>query len=98
MRFGKSRKNGKKSNKSRTTVCIIITAAIFVPYRTFLEVPQPASDFVFRISEGRGGAPAFKLVAADGGLWKSQAVDNVKNYLVKALADVPDREKITIIA
>lgn len=43
-------------------------------------------------------APAFKLVAADGGLWKSQAVDNVKNYLVKALADVPDREKITIIA
>lgn len=45
-----------------------------------------------------GGAPTFKLVAADGGLWKSQAVDNVKNYLVKALADVPDREKITIIA
>ena len=69
-----------------------------IPYRTFLEVPQPASDFVFRISEGRGGAPAFKLVAADGGFWKSQAVDNVKNYLVKALADVPDREKITIIA
>lgn len=69
-----------------------------IPYRTFLEVPQPASDFVFRISEGRGGAPAFKLVAADGGPWKSQAVDNVKNYLVKALADVPEREKITIIA
>lgn len=39
-----------------------------------------------------------KLVAADGGLWKSQAVDNVKNYLVKALADVPERERITIIA
>lgn len=39
-----------------------------------------------------------ELVAADGGLWKSQSVDNVKNYLVKALADVPDREKITIIA
>lgn len=39
-----------------------------------------------------------ELVAADGGLWKSQAVDNVKNYLVKALANVPDREKITIIA
>lgn len=39
-----------------------------------------------------------ELVAADGGLWKSQAVDNVKNYLVKALADVPERERITIIA
>lgn len=51
-----------------------------------------------------GGAFAEKLnealmqVAADGGLWNSQAVDNVKNYLVKALTDVPDREKITIIA
>lgn len=25
-----------------------------IPYRTFLEVEQPASEFVFRISEGRG--------------------------------------------
>lgn len=69
-----------------------------IPYRTFLEVEQPASEFVFRISEGRGGAPTFKLVAADGGLWKSQAVENVKNYLVEALADIPNREQLTIIA
>ena len=69
-----------------------------VPYRTFLEVEQPGSDFVFRISEGRGGEPSFKLVAADGGIWKSEAVAYVKAYLVKALADIPDREKITIIA
>ncbi|MFR8170769.1 MAG: hypothetical protein ACLU9Q_08100 [Marvinbryantia sp.] len=81
-----------------TDAAFVPNPVSLIPYRTFLEVPQPASDFVFRISEGRGGAPAFKLVAADGGLWKSQAVDNVKNYLVKALADVPDREKITIIA
>lgn len=69
-----------------------------IPYRTFLEVKQPESEFVFRISEGRGGAPTFKLVAADGGLWKSQAVDNVKRYLMEALADIPDREQLTIIA
>lgn len=69
-----------------------------IPYRTFLEVEQPESEFVFRIGEGRGGAPVFKLVAADGGLWKSQAMASVKNYLVEALADIPDREKITIIA
>lgn len=57
-----------------------------------------ASDFVFRVSEGRGGAPVFKLVAADGGVWKSQAVANVKAYLTEALKDIPDRDKITIIA
>ena len=68
------------------------------PYRTFLEVKQPESEFVFRVSEGRGGAPMFKLVAADGGLWKSQAVDNIKYYLTKELADIPDRGQITIIA
>lgn len=69
-----------------------------IPYRTFLEVEQPESEFVFRVREGRDGAPVFKLVAADGGLWKSQAVDNVKRYLVEALADIPNREQITIIA
>lgn len=69
-----------------------------IPYRTFLEVEQPGSDFVFRVSEGRGGAPTFKLVAADGGLWKSQAVANVKAYLMEALKDIPERENITIIA
>lgn len=69
-----------------------------IPYRTFLEVEQPGSSFVFRVSEGRGGAPAFKLVTADGGLWQSQAVANVKDYLTEALKDIPDRDKITIIA
>lgn len=69
-----------------------------IPYRTFLEVDQPASEFIFRISEGRGGAPTFKLVAADGGLWKSQAVDNVKAYLTERLKDIPDRERLTILA
>lgn len=73
-------------------------AGKLIPYRTFLEVEQPASEFVFRIGEGRGGAPVFKLVAADGGLWKSQAVENVKRYLVEQLADIPDRERLTIIA
>ena len=33
-----------------------------IPYRTFLEVEQPASDFIFRISEGRGGAPHYATV------------------------------------
>lgn len=68
------------------------------PYRTFLEVPQPSSDFIFRISEGKGGAPVFKLVAADGGLWKSQAMDNVKAYLTWALAEIPDRGRLSILA
>ncbi len=47
------------------------------PYRTFTEVEQPASSFVFRAKEG----PEFMLVEADGGAWKSEAMKNIKNYL-----------------
>ena len=77
---------------------IIPNPVRLIPYRTFLEVEQPESEFVFRITEGRGGVPFFKLVAADGGRWEAVAVDNVKSYLVEALADIPNREQITIIA
>ena len=77
---------------------IVPNPVTLTPYRTFSEVEQPASSFVFRIREERG-LPFFKLVNADGGRWKAEAMQNVKEYLVKALADIPDREKqITIIA
>jgi len=69
-----------------------------IPYRTFLEVEQPTSEFVFRVSKERDETPIFKLVEADGGRWKAQAVENIKNFLVAALADIPDRDHITIIA
>lgn len=47
------------------------------PYRTFTEVEQPASQFVFRAKEG----PAFMLVEADGGAWESAAMKNIKNFM-----------------
>lgn len=68
------------------------------PYRTFLEVEQPTSEFTFRISEGKGGEPRFKLVSADGGLWEQEAMQNIRKYLFEALAEIPDRQQITIIA
>lgn len=55
------------------------------PYRTFLEVEQPESKFIFRIGEGRDGAPCFKLVEADGGLWKYEAVREIKEFLLENL-------------
>lgn len=47
------------------------------PYRTFTEVEQPASKFVFRAEEG----PRFILVEADGGAWKSEAMKNIKHFM-----------------
>lgn len=87
-----------KTGVTKKENAIIPNPVRLIPYRTFLEVEQPESEFVFRITEGRGGAPSFKLVAADGGRWEAVAVDNVKSYLMEALDDIPNREQITIIA
>lgn len=54
------------------------------PYRTFLEVEQPESQFIFRMREGmRGG-----LFEADGGAWKNAAIENIKQYFQDNLDDM----------
>ena len=69
-----------------------------IPYRTFQEVGQPASKFVFRIGENND-IPIFKLIEAEGGIWKNEAVSNIKRYLTEALMDMPKAisSRITII-
>ena len=61
------------------------------PYRTFNEVEQPASQFVFRINKLANLA----LFEADGGKWKLEAVESIANYLKNELAS---NKKITILA
>lgn len=60
---------------------IVPNPVILRPYRTFLEVEQPESKFIFRIKEGRDGTLMFKLIEADGGLWKYEAVASIKAFL-----------------
>ena len=67
------------------------------PYRTFLEVEQPESQFVFRIRDDRG-EPVFKLVEAEGGLWRNEAMMNIKKFLEEQLDNSKVRSCITIIA
>lgn len=52
------------------------------PFRTFSEVDQPASDFLFRVRKGdEGQPPECALFEADGGKWQSTAIVNIKAYL-----------------
>ncbi|WP_217588781.1 hypothetical protein [Lentibacillus saliphilus] len=64
------------------------------PYRTFLEVDQPESDFVFRMKDGPRGA----IFEADGGAWRNIAIANVRDYLAKELEAEISEKRITIIA
>lgn len=53
------------------------------PYRTFLEVEQPASEFLLRLdNDGDVG-----LFEADGGMWKQQAKRDILAYFDDALND-----------
>ena len=57
------------------------------PRRTFIEVEQPASMFVFRMSALPGEKPTCALHEADGGAWKNAAVKNIANFLEFELPD-----------
>lgn len=57
------------------------------PFRSFVELPdQPASDFILRLKTINGGMHA-KLVEADGGAWKIEAIQNIKDWIIAQLED-----------
>lgn len=68
-----------------------------IPYRTFQEVAQPSSRFVFRI--GDKDEPAFMIVEAENGIWKNEAVANIKKYFADIITGMPEAisKRITII-
>lgn len=51
------------------------------PFRTFAEVEQPASEFLFRLKDMGDGEVCAALFEADGGAWKNEAMQNIKSYL-----------------
>lgn len=51
------------------------------PYRTFPEVEQPISKFIFRMQEG----PKAAIFEADGGAWRNKAILKIKEYLQEEL-------------
>ena len=55
------------------------------PFRTFLEVDQPLSSFIFRLDEDNSGGVTCALYEADGGAWKIVAKENIRDYLEEQL-------------
>lgn len=59
------------------------------PFRTFVEVEQPESAFIFRMRQNERDGVECALFEADGGAWKNAAMKNVKEYLQYELAEFP---------
>lgn len=72
---------------------IIPNPVLLKPYRTFVEVEQPESRFIFRMKEGSGIQCA--LFEADGGAWKLDAMNAIHDYLEENLEGI---EKIIVIS
>lgn len=63
------------------------------PFRTFLEVEQPASEFLFRVSKEN----TFALYEADGGAWKIKAKNNIRKFFEEALSVLIDNGTVIIL-
>lgn len=94
---GVSQKTTISSGIANKTDVIVPNPVSLRPYRTFSEVEQPESNYVFRIKDSDRG-PAFKLVEADGGLWKNATMRKIKEYLEFELSKELDCYHITVIA
>ena len=55
------------------------------PYRTFTEVKQPESEFVFRMKD-YDHRVFCAIFEADGGAWRREAMKNIKDHLEVELA------------
>lgn len=62
------------------------------PYRTFLEVDQPVSDFLLRVSNDGG----ISLYEADGGVWRLEAKRSIAAWLTDKLQDLVDNHQVII--
>lgn len=66
------------SLKQTVTIKPRVTLA---PYRTFLEVEQPESEFILRLNDDGD----IGLFEADGGMWKLAAKKSIADYFARAL-------------
>jgi len=55
---------------------------VLAPFRTFVEIKQPESKFVFRMQQG----PRCALFEADGGAWRLEAMKEIKEFLDSELS------------
>lgn len=58
------------------------------PYRTFMEIWQPSSIFIFRMKGGQGEQPKCALFEADGRMWRLEAIKSIKTWLAEKIPGI----------
>lgn len=86
---GVTQKATVKTGIASKTDAVVPNPVKLRPFRTFVEVEQPVSEFIFRMKDCGGVTCA--LFEADGGAWKNAAMKNIKNYLEFELAEYKEQ-------
>lgn len=85
---GVTQKATIKSGVSVKKDIVVPNPVSLIPYRSFLEVGHPLTQFIFRLKQDdRTGDVKAALFEADGGAWKMQIIAELKNYLEKELEE-----------
>lgn len=79
-----------RSGIARVAEVEVPNPVYLAPFRTFREVTQPVSPFVLRMKQGGpGGLPSVALFEADGGKWRLDAIQFIREYLTEKIEAVP---------
>ena len=79
-----------KAGIARIDEVVVPNPVVLIPYRTFSEIEQPESKFVFRMQNG----PKAALFEADGGAWKLEAMQRISVFLQQNIT----KENVEILA
>ena len=60
---------------------------VLAPYRTFPEIKQPESMYVFRVHQNGSELPSVSLTATESSQWKIDAIAEISKYLSDGLKD-----------
>lgn len=65
-----------KTGIAKVENILVPNPVLLKPFRTFIEVNQPESMFVFRMQNG----PEMAIFEADGGAWRNEAISNIRKF------------------
>ena len=82
---GVSQKATVKTGITSKQEAIVPSPIALTAYRTFIEIDQPTTEYIFRMKQGMNGVMC-GLFEADGGAWRIDAMNNIKDYLKEELA------------
>lgn len=74
---------------SLAQAAVVPNPVYLAPYRTFGEIAQPESPFIFRVKRQENGLPQLALYETADRSWELTAIKLIRQFLQDAMPDVP---------